>query len=177
MRLHLTRPRAPWAKADRSSNASLQVNRGRFVDTAVGRLCDSQLDRPTVLSHGLQLVDPDIPRIALLGRVSLERGRLLLLGWLAGLDAGPGDAQLRLGPGRRVGVRAYRRGASFRQHLAREKPSPLAYWIVTCAPPHWAAGLPTASQTTWCSSTDRVGRVTQSFRDGGGLPVQHRVVL
>ena len=29
MRLHLTRPRARWAKADRSSNASLQVNRGR----------------------------------------------------------------------------------------------------------------------------------------------------
>ena len=38
MRLHLTGPRAPWAKADRSSNASLQVNRGRQVDTAAGRL-------------------------------------------------------------------------------------------------------------------------------------------
>jgi hypothetical protein len=38
MRVHLTIPRAPWAKADRSSNASLQMNRGRQVDTAQGRL-------------------------------------------------------------------------------------------------------------------------------------------
>jgi Immunity protein 22 len=35
MRLHLTRLRAPWAKADRTSNASLVVNRGRSATGGV----------------------------------------------------------------------------------------------------------------------------------------------
>ena len=68
---HLTRPRAPWAKADRSSNASLQVNRGRQVDTAVGRLDRLQ---PRERSRHL-LSDPPRYRCAESSRLRVHFGK------------------------------------------------------------------------------------------------------
>ena len=54
------------------------------------------------LSHGLELRDPDVPRIALLGGVSLEHVLLSLLGHVLGPQAARGDAELRCANDRRV---------------------------------------------------------------------------